>query len=171
VKSDAEKISVKKVQISKKVTTMFADVARYTRLPPLTCIPRFLLGEVPRLGLDRADSRGSVALIFVLFRDSFKGILPFFWWAGRNLEGPRNYPTSVIRSLPSVSGRRGDLPMLSVNSKGHSHRSDVRHPPTRVLDKARTLKHWSITGDRPVPSASVTKLAAKASIEHNRRCG
>ena len=75
-------------------------------------IPRFLLGEVPRLGRDRANSKGSVALIFVLFRDSFKVTLPFSWWspASQNSEGPRNYPRSaiLIRSLPSVSGRRGD---------------------------------------------------------------
>ena len=38
-------------------------------------------GDVPRLGLDRADGRRFVALIFVLFRDSFKVILPFFWWS------------------------------------------------------------------------------------------
>ena len=49
--------------------------------PSPTRIPRFLLEEVPGLGLDRADSRGPVALIFVLFGDSFKVLLPFFWWS------------------------------------------------------------------------------------------
>jgi len=58
--------------------TSVHHLARYKRLPPLTRIPGFLLGEDPRLSLDRADTKGSVALIFVLFRDSFKVILPFF---------------------------------------------------------------------------------------------
>ena len=44
-------------------------------VPHLARIPKFLLGE----GMDRADSGVSVALIFVLFRDSFEVILPFFW--------------------------------------------------------------------------------------------
>jgi len=58
-------------------------LARYTCLPPLTRIPRFLLGEVPGHGLDRADSRGFVALIFVLFRGSFEGNTAIFLAVGR----------------------------------------------------------------------------------------
>ena len=58
-------------------------LARYTRLPLLIRIPRFLLGEVPGHGLDRADSRGSVALIFVLFRGSFEGNTAIFLAVGR----------------------------------------------------------------------------------------
>ena len=65
--------------------------------------------------MDRAKSRGFVALIFLLFRDSFNGNTAIFLVS----EGPRDYPRSVIRSLPSVSGRPGDLPMPSINSKGH----------------------------------------------------
>ena len=51
-------------------------------LPPLTRIPRFLLGEVPRLGLDRAESEGFIALIFLLFRDSFEGNTAIFLAVG-----------------------------------------------------------------------------------------
>jgi len=58
-------------------------LAGYTRLPPLTCIPRFLLGEVSRLGLDRVESRRSVALIFALFGDSFEGNTAIFLTVGR----------------------------------------------------------------------------------------
>jgi len=61
-------------------------LARYTHLPPLTCIPRFLPGEVPRLSLDRADSRGSISLIFVLFRGSFEGNTAIFLAVGRAAE-------------------------------------------------------------------------------------
>jgi len=75
-------------------------------------------GGVLRLGLDRAESRGSAASIFVLFRDNFEGNTAFFLAVGA--EGPRDYPRSVIRSLPSVSGRRRDVPMPSVNSSNES---------------------------------------------------
>ena len=67
--------------------------------------------------MDRAKSRGFVALIFLLSRDSFDGNTAIFLVS----EGPRDYPRSVIRSLPSVSGRPGDLPMPSINLKGHNH--------------------------------------------------
>ena len=111
--------------------TRVPHLAHYIHLPPLTRIPKFLLGEVPRLGLDRAGSRGFVALTFLLFRDSFEGNTATFLAVGRAAGLSR----SVIRSLPSVSGRRGGLPMPSINSKGHNHLSDVRHPPTRVPGK------------------------------------
>jgi len=62
-------------------TRRVPHLTRYKCLPPLTRIPRSLLGDIPRLGLDRAYGRRFVALIFVLFRDSFKAILPFFWWS------------------------------------------------------------------------------------------
>jgi len=111
------------VRVRVSHTRVRAHLTRYTHLPPLTRIPRFILGEVPCLGLGRADGRGSVVLIFALFREIVsRVILPFFWRS----EGLRNYPRSMIRSLPSVPGRRGDsLPMPIVNSKGHNHRSDV----------------------------------------------
>ena len=57
-----------------------SHVRRYNT--PLTRIPRFLLGEVPRLGLDRAESRGFIALIFLLFRDSFEGNTAIFLAVG-----------------------------------------------------------------------------------------
>ena len=61
-------------------------------LPPLTRILRFLLGEVPRLGMDRAKSRGFVALIFLLSRDSFDGNTAIFLVS----EGPRDYPRLTL---------------------------------------------------------------------------
>jgi len=114
------------VSSTKSVTShMRKPISRVvTRTSLPSHIPRFPLGEVLRLGLDRSESRESLVLIFALFRDSFEAILSFFWWS----EGPRNYPRSMIQSLPSVSGRRGDLPMPSANSKGHNHRFDIRHP-------------------------------------------
>ena len=65
--------------------------------------PRFALGGVFRLGLDRARGRGSTVMIFILFRGSFEAaFLPFC-----SSERPRDYPRPAIRSLPSVSGFPG----------------------------------------------------------------
>jgi len=69
-------------------------LARHTYFPPLTCMPRFLLEEVPRLCLDRAESRGSVALIFLLFIDSFEGNTAIFLE-----EGSRDYPVLALKKF------------------------------------------------------------------------
>jgi len=62
--------------------------------------PRFALGGVFRLGLDRSRSRGSTVMVFILFRGGFEAVfLPFC-----SSEGPRDYPRPAIQSLPSVSG-------------------------------------------------------------------
>jgi len=66
--------------------------------PPLTGIPRFLPGEVPRLGLDRAGSMGFVVLIFFYYLEivSRVALLPFFWRS----EGPRDYPGLALKYFP-----------------------------------------------------------------------
>ena len=96
--------------------------------------PRFALGGVFRLSLDRARSRGSMVMIFILFRGSFEAVfLPFC-----SSERPRDYPRPAIRSLPSVSGfqvsgtRRRHCDRSWCQLEGHNHRSGVRHPPVRV---------------------------------------
>jgi len=57
-------------------------LARYMHPPSLTRIPRFFLGEVPRLGLDRAEGMGFVASIFVLFKDGLEGNTAIFLAVG-----------------------------------------------------------------------------------------
>jgi len=50
--------------------------------------PRFALGGVFRLGLDRARSRGFTVMVFILFRGSFEAVFLLFC----SSEGPRDYP-------------------------------------------------------------------------------
>jgi len=104
-------------------------LTHYKHLPPLTRIPRSLLGEIPRLGLDRADGRRFVALIFVLFRDIFKAILPFFWWSPPL--GRATGLSDVCDPITPVGFRPAWRPTdAKCQFEGRSHFSDVRNPPT-----------------------------------------
>ena len=83
-------------------------ITRRTRLWPIARAPGLPLGGISGLGPDRSESRKSIASLFRLFKSIFEAVLPFFWRS----EGPRDFPRSVIRSLPSISDhtrRRGDL--------------------------------------------------------------
>ena len=58
--------------------------------------PRFALGGVFRLGLDRARGRGFTVMIFILFRGSFEAVfLPYC-----SSEGPRDYPGCALKDVP-----------------------------------------------------------------------
>ena len=68
--------------------TSHTPLAHRIRLPFIVQTPRFPLGGVFRLGLDRARSMGSTVIVFALFRGSLEAVFLFF----RSPEGPRNYP-------------------------------------------------------------------------------
>ena len=119
-------------------TRRVPHLTRYKCLPPLTRIPRSLLGEITCLGMDRAYGRRFVALIFVLFRDSFKAILPFFWWSPPL--GRATGLSDVCNPITPVGFRPAWRPTdAKCNSKGRSHFSVVRNPPKRVLEKCEYL--------------------------------
>jgi hypothetical protein len=58
-------------------------IARRTYLPSIARTPGFPLGEISRLGLDRAEGRKSVVLISTLFRGSFEVNIVIFLEVGR----------------------------------------------------------------------------------------
>jgi hypothetical protein len=65
------------------IARAYPHIARRTYLPPIARTPGFPLGEVSRLGLDRAEGRKSVALISTLFRGSFEVNIVIFLEVGR----------------------------------------------------------------------------------------
>ena len=75
---------------------------------------------------DGAESRGFIALIFLLFRDSFEGNTAIFLAVGG---------AAGLSEVHDPITPVGFRPVPSVNLEGHNHLSDVRHPPTRVPDK------------------------------------
>ena len=71
---------------------------RRTRLWLIARAPGLPLGGISGLGPDRSESRKSIESLFRLFKSIFEAVLPFFWRS----EGPRDFPRSVIRSLPTT---------------------------------------------------------------------